>query len=37
MKRTGVWHRPEVYFKQGLSRQQRERILAENRELRKGK
>ncbi len=26
MKKTGVWHRPEVYFKQGLSQGQRERI-----------
>jgi hypothetical protein len=37
MKKTGVLHRPEVYFKQGLSKQQRERIVAESRELRKGK
>ena len=28
MKTTGVWHKPEVYFKQGLSSEQRERIAA---------
>lgn len=25
LKKTGVWHSPEVYFKQGLSNEQRER------------
>jgi hypothetical protein len=30
MKRTGVRHRPEVYFKQGLSKQQRDRIYSVN-------
>lgn len=32
-KSTGVWHRPEVYFKQGLSKEQRKRIQKANREL----
>ncbi|TWT80782.1 hypothetical protein CA13_22280 [Planctomycetes bacterium CA13] len=30
-KNTGVWHRPEVYFKQGLNKKQRARINADNR------
>jgi hypothetical protein len=30
MKNTGVWHSPDVYFKQGLSAAQRKRIQAEN-------
>jgi hypothetical protein len=33
MKKTGVWHKPEVYFRQGLSKAQRERISADNRRL----
>jgi hypothetical protein len=37
MKRTGVWHRPEVYFKQSLSKQQRDRIHSANLKLRKEK
>ena len=36
MKKTGVYHKPEVYYKQGLSEKQKKRILEENREL-KGK
>lgn len=30
MKRTGVWHKPDVYFQQGLSNKQKERILQNN-------
>jgi len=30
MKKTGVWHDPEVYFKQGLNKQQLKRIEADN-------
>jgi len=33
LKRTGVWHEPDVYFEQGLNKAQRERILKANREL----
>ncbi|WP_282136775.1 glycoside hydrolase family 117 protein [Seonamhaeicola maritimus] len=33
MKSTGVWHRPEVYFKQGLNNKQCERISKENKKL----
>lgn len=32
MKRTGVWHRPEVYFRQGLSPAQRRRLRSAVRE-----
>lgn len=35
MKSTGVWHKPEIYFKQGISKQQRERILKQNQEIKK--
>ncbi|MBK1878959.1 glycoside hydrolase family 117 protein [Pelagicoccus mobilis] len=34
-KNTGVWHKPEVYFKQGLSKAQRDRIQKANQELTK--
>jgi hypothetical protein len=30
LKTTGTWHHPEVYFKQGLSKKQRERIEKQN-------
>ncbi|BCX46219.1 glycosyhydrolase [Haloferula helveola] len=29
MKQTGIWHRPEVYFSQGLTREQRQRIATQ--------
>ena len=35
MKRTGVYHAPDVYFRQGLSGQQRKRILDANKKLKK--
>lgn len=35
MKRTGVRHGPEVYFRQGLSKQQRDRIHSADLRLRK--
>ena len=33
MKQNRVWHKPDVYFRQGLSKAQRERIAADNRRL----
>jgi hypothetical protein len=36
MKRHHVYHRPEVFFKQGLSPEQRNRITKANQELREG-
>ena len=33
MTRTGVWHRPDIYFQQGLSAAQRQRIGEANRKL----
>ena len=33
MKKHHVYHRPEVYFKQALSKNQKERILKENKKL----
>ncbi len=33
MKQTGVWHRPEVYFRQGLNQTQRQRIQEGNAKL----
>lgn len=33
MKGTQVWHKPDVYFRQGLRKAQRERIAEENRKL----
>ena len=34
MKRHHVYHKPDVYYRQGLTSQQRKRILEENRKLR---
>jgi hypothetical protein len=34
LKKTGVWHRPDVYFRQGLSQRQRQRIREANAKLR---
>ena len=36
LKNTRVWHRPEVYFEQGLSKEQKARILKANQELVEG-
>ena len=33
MKQNRVWHKPDVYFRQGLSKAQRGRIAADNRRL----
>jgi hypothetical protein len=33
MKKNRVWHTPDVYFRQALSKVQRERIAADNRRL----
>jgi hypothetical protein len=36
MKRHKAYHRPEVFFRQGLSRKQKERIKESNRRLMEG-
>ena len=35
MKGTGVWHRPEVYFRQGLNAKQKQRITQTTHPLQK--